>query len=695
LAETTHNETTDVRAAGLSEIPLIWLIGADAAIMAQLSERIQALEGQYDTVVIEEPTRLLAATHPALPVLCCLLESMEAEDTRRAVALLRKLAGAAPILLIDRYEAGFDLMTARKAGAWDHCPIADPALLSARLSQALEVGRQRQELIAAGERLNTAQRRLDVLLSEGQDARARIVDHHIENANAAFARLLGARDVEAVHGGDLLAWVAHADQQALRDALDKTVQETIDTSLVFNLESSSARPRPVRGLLRPATDNAVDIVLRDADDRRLQFAERAMRPPMDGRMALHNVLADTAGRAQEHMLGAIFVAVDEIEMLQSQFGLARSDLLLQEIGLFLLATLRGEDRCFRFGAGEYVLLIERQSTDEIAAAAGRIHAAFAEELFGDELHSVHLSASITHNALTDDAGANDRCLQRIMESAYALRRDGGDACLNCSETVAEPNDAPAVDVWSRRLREALAQDRFSLAYQGITSLAGDSQTYFDVLLRYIDDRGALVRPGEFLAVAEATDLMPEIDRWVTARAIGVIAAQLAGDTEIALFVKLSVATIVAGGAFLRWLNDTIATTEVPRRCLIFSFREDDVRTQARAAKTLATELDAQGFRVALTHFGSTPKAAQMLDDLPASFVKLAPNFAKEIADGEDERLLRAIASTRERKLPLIAEQIEDAHSMARLWQAGVNYVQGHFIQEPDTEALAHSGNHAI
>ena len=33
-------------------------------------------------------------------------------------------------------------------------------------------------------------------------------------------------------------------------------------------------------------------------------------------------------------------------------------------------------------------------------------------------------------------------------------------------------------------------------------------------------------------------------------------------------------------------------------------------------------------------------------------------------------------------------QIEDANSMARLWQAGINYVQGHFIQEPDTEALA-------
>ena len=49
-------------------------------------------------------------------------------------------------------------------------------------------------------------------------------------------------------------------------------------------------------------------------------------------------------------------------------------------------------------------------------------------------------------------------------------------------------------------------------------------------------------------------------------------------------------------------------------------------------------------------------------------------------------------SSASQSIPLIAEQIEDANSMARLWQAGVNYVQGHFIQEPDTEALAHTEN---
>lgn len=695
MAEAIQSKPAPAGKPGLADRPTVWLVGDERDALAHLGQAIQSCNGAPEAITIEDPARLMADARPALPMLCCMLVNATTAEMRNRVSMLHKLAGKAPILLIGRSDTDIDLASARNLGAWDHASMDDHAALVDRLNQALEVGRQRRELMQTAARLNEAQRQLDARLETGDEpARARIVDGQVEDASVAFAALLGHSAIEPVLRTDAAAWLRLADRPAFSDALEQVAQNGAEKSVVCQLQPVGAPARPVRALMRPGASERqdtrpVDIVLREVDSIREQLAERTRKFPLDGRMALHHVLTNALD--SEYLSGLVFVAVDGIEMLQSQFGLARSDLLLQDVGLFLLQTLRGRDRCFRFGAGEFVLLIERETDGEIAATAQRIQLAFADELFGDEFHSANLSATLTHLTLCEDSVENDRRLQRAMESAYELRREGGNVCQDCSETLADGDDQSTIAEWSTRLRDALENDRFSLAYQGITSLGGDSQPYYDILLRYIDDQGTLVRPRQFLVSAERAGLMPDIDRWVTRRAIKVIHDQRVKDVEIALFIKLSIATIVDGGAFLQWLREAMLGQEVPRRCLIFSFREEDVRTQTWASKTLAAGLDAQGFRLALTHFGNQPKADQVLANMPAAFVKLAPSFAQQVAGSDnDERLLQIIASARERKIPLIAEQIEDANSMARLWQAGVNYVQGHFIQEPDTQALNHS-----
>lgn len=678
-------------------------VGRTLAVMAvtarnEVLESVrQALDTRNDPVDVlhcEDPAELGtdgAISGVALIALDC---HENTERAQRELGLVHSLAGSAPVIVLNNGDAGLATAAAVSDGAWDMVAVDDGETLRLRLRQALEIGRVRVELLDAAQRLNQTQRRLDVLLSHGQDARATLVGQSVIDPSAAFARMIGVPDSEAARGIDLLDRVAPHDRERFAEALERVATQHTDVALVFDLTTHLNHRQAVRALLSPGVAERVDeqrlnIVLQSVDSGGHRSADAARGPALDGRMALHSVLSQTATRAKEWILGMVFIGIDEISSLQDQFGLAESDLLLQEVGLYLLQAVRGEDRVFRFGAGEYVMLVERHSANEIEEFAQKLHTTLGEQAFGDERHSASLSASLAYCVLSGPTSQNDTRLQLLMDTVHDLREDGGNGIKKCASGNAQNSESGDENAWVTRLREALSQDRFSLAYQGITSLAGDSQPYFDVLLRYVDDRGALVRPGEFLPAAEQAQMMPDIDRWVVQRAIDVIWQQESQDAHIALFVKLAAPTIENAEAFMAWLNDALQARPIPRENLIFSLREVDVRNHARPARKLSDDLVEAGFRLALSHYGSSPKAIQVLDGLPAHFVKLAPDFARQILGREeDERLTHIIATARERDIPLIAEQIEDANSMARLWQAGVNYVQGHFIQEPNTEALA-------
>ncbi len=632
------------------------------------------------------------------PAVLCLEAGVDDKDSERLLGLATAVSPRAPILILNGQMSDSQRAHWIENGAFDVVALDPPTLLQRRLEQAVAHAVRGAELNQTRKHLSQAQRRLDVLLSQDQEAEVGLTAGITMSANSAFAQLFGFADADTANGIEFSSLVAESDRERVTDAFAQINHEGVDSALIFDAAARNGQVYPVRALLHRG--------ISEDDSQRINLVMRAVESPparetarhgsYDGRLALHRLLASPASRAQEWGAGLIFVAVDEIDELQARVGLAHGDLLLQEAGLFLLQGLRDIDRCFRFGAGEYVLLIERHSEGEIREAAERLHQGLSKEVFGDDTHSASVTVSMAYTVLSGDAAHQDQRLLAVMQKAYALRADGGNACDACVGEQPGGTESVSVRRWAALLKQGLAEDRFSLAYQAITSLAGDSQPYFDVLIRYIDDRGALVRAGEFMPAADQAGMMPDIDRWVTQRAIDVIWQQRAKDMHMALFIKLSSATLAAGTDFTNWLQRTMDSRPFDRSSILFCVREDDLRAQTQSAQTLCEEVTRLGCRVAMTHYGSTPKSLEFLDTIPTSFIKLSPDFARRVLGGEqDERLASVISGAKERGIPLIAEHIEDANSMAHLWQAGVNYVQGHFIQEPDTQALSQDDTRMI
>ncbi|HWY23355.1 MAG TPA: EAL domain-containing protein, partial [Nevskia sp.] len=93
--------------------------------------------------------------------------------------------------------------------------------------------------------------------------------------------------------------------------------------------------------------------------------------------------------------------------------------------------------------------------------------------------------------------------------------------------------------------------------------------------------------------------------------------------------------------------------------------------------------------LAVEHFGIGANSAQLLDHIPANFIKFHPSFTQKFTEKDTQkRLGELVEAAKQRNLKTIVSHVEDAHVMARLWQMGVNFIQGYHVQEPEVVLLA-------
>jgi EAL domain-containing protein (putative c-di-GMP-specific phosphodiesterase class I) len=87
--------------------------------------------------------------------------------------------------------------------------------------------------------------------------------------------------------------------------------------------------------------------------------------------------------------------------------------------------------------------------------------------------------------------------------------------------------------------------------------------------------------------------------------------------------------------------------------------------------------------VALTQFGCALNPFNTLKHLKIDFVKLDPSFSQDLSQADNQEALKTLLSSLHAQAKLtIVPYVESASVLATLWQAGVNYIQGHYLQGP-------------
>jgi EAL domain-containing protein (putative c-di-GMP-specific phosphodiesterase class I) len=239
-------------------------------------------------------------------------------------------------------------------------------------------------------------------------------------------------------------------------------------------------------------------------------------------------------------------------------------------------------------------------------------------------------------------------------------------------------------VWVKHIKAALTENRFHLVQQPIASLSDSALKIFDVAVRMLDTQGREVLPSEFLPAAERNDLMRPIDRWVLGAALAFIAKRQPDQ----LFVRLSRDSAL-DATLMDWLDAQLKATLAEPHRLCLQVAEAVAENHLASMQRLVGDLNKRRVKFALEHFGAGRDSAGLLGTLPVDYLKIDGSLMQGLTgDPKLQQKVRAIVdAATKRNIHTVAERIEDANTMAVVWQLGVQFIQGYFVHAPEEVVL--------
>lgn len=614
-----------------------------------------------------------------------------------SLSALRQLRRRAPQLAVIQRVAPDDpaaVLDALRLGARDGIASDnDEHLLLASLRELGNLA-ERHERRRLEQALAEAEQRCQLLLANAVEAVAYVHDGLHIHVNSAYVELLGYPSAEDLEITPLMDLIAAADQPALREAFRQLRDAPDPLELDCRCVRQDGGTLGVRLRLTPAIyldEPCVQLHLREeraapaAEALEEQLREVRFQDILTGllnRSRMLELLEDALARAR---LGApasfAYLSIDRYPTLLAELGIGAMDELLVVLAERLREHFGTLVTLSRFADDAFTALLPQAADASLDSAFERLLGRQERQPLTLAGRTLAISYSIGVVSLDSHTKSAGNLVDRAHRSARQVAQRGGNACKRYDpqeELAAAANRGNLVAM----VKQALQQNGFRLLFQPVIGLRGGSHEYYEALLRLINPQGEEVSPAEFARTARDSGLSGQIDRWVIHQAMRQLGEHRARGHGTRIFVHLSGATL-GDLELLPWLRETLQAQQLDAEAVIFQLSEEDLLAQPEQALAMAQRLRRQGHPVTLSGFaaGDPPLAALRL--LVPDYVKLSGKLIKDLAQPDhQERLKALVAELSAQNVQTIAPFVESASVLAQLWQVGVHFIQGYYLQEP-------------
>ena len=514
--------------------------------------------------------------------------------------------------------------------------------------------------------------------------------------NSAHKRLYGIDPAAAT--GRTLAQVHGDDYATQHVVLNAKVFETGETVPSFEHEVIAPGSTEEHTLLTtksPLFDEAgrvAEVVTVSLDVTELKRAEAQIR-----HQAGHDALTGLPNRALfkdfvEHALARarranaqvalLLLDLDRFKGVNDAFGLPCGDLLLQAVATRLQTCLRDAGAIARLGGDEFAILqSDVHGPGDARTLARRMIDSFGQP-FDAKGEEVHTSASIGITLFPADGQNADRLLKNAELAMYRAKANGRNG--SCFFAPQMNLVARRTGLLERELRQGFAADQFTVHYQPQRDLRSGRIVAVEALLRWRHPRRGMVRPTEFIGLAEDIGLIGPLTERVLQRACHQHQLwQRAGATGLRLSVNLSPVQFREGGV-VQLIERTLADTGFDPHNLEIELTEGVMLESSDAAMASLRRLRKSGIGFSLDDFGTGYSSLAYVKRLPVQRLKIDQSFVHRLGlDGHDEAIVRAVIDLgHSLELKVTAEGVETAEQLRRLHELGCDEAQGDLISPP-------------
>jgi diguanylate cyclase (GGDEF)-like protein/PAS domain S-box-containing protein len=619
-------------------------------------------------------------------------------DLVSLIKIKQQSAPEMPVVIVREQVDEAVIADAMRSGAQDVVTLANRSRLQSVVSRELRAHRLERALSTTLSSAREYREQLQRFLEGSADAITHVQEGIIVDANRAWLELFGYSGEDALTGTPLMDLFEPETHPALKGALVACLQgKWTDHALKVQALLSDGSSVPLTLTLaranyenEPATRVSIPANNKSADhDLELQLAHAVKNDASTGFLQQRYLLTAIQERCANAMKGGVrqfaYVKPDRFAEIQNAIGVLASEDFIGQLAEALRVEITANDLCGRFGGNGFLILLERGTARDVETWAENLVARISDHGFSFDEKNLVVTVTVGLGLLpatNPDVGA------AIADAVSAARRGrelGGNQMYAVDKSDTDTRVQAYDKIWVKHIKSALMENRFRLVQQPIASLLGEDKGMFDVLVRMLDEQGGEVLPAEFIRAAERNDLMKNIDRWV----IGASMSFAANRKASCIFVRLSKDTIL-DKSVVGWLETQLRSLKIEAKRLCFQVTEEIATQYVRQTTELSESLRKLGFRFALEHFGTGRDPFKLLSGIGMNFIKVDGSLMQGLSTNQlqQQRVKGLVEAAKRKGVETVAERVEDANTMAVLWQLGVEFIQGYFVNAPEDVTMS-------
>ncbi len=411
--------------------------------------------------------------------------------------------------------------------------------------------------------------------------------------------------------------------------------------------------------------------------------QQAMTDELTGaanRRGLYAALDDRFARGDG--FGLALIDLDHFKEVNDSFGHAAGDELLKGVVTRFgqaLQDLQTPHLLARLGGDEFAVLLHDVGTRDAAeACAAALQESLQEPVVLDEA-VLHVQASVGVAVAPEHADCRADMLFAADAAMYAAKTSGEPVNYYCPTTVGDRRKRLEI---AEDLYTALDRDQLTVEYQPIMSADGHLEGA-EALVRWDHPTRGRLSPAEFLDIAERYRLTPSIAARVLDVALSDLGRWRAAGSTMRLSVNVS-ASDLRDEKLVDIVASALLTHGIPPSSLTVEITETAMMRDPETASTVMNALDDLGVQLAVDDYGTGYSSLEYLLKLPINEIKLDRAFSTNLV--EELRSVAIVRSTIDLThalgLRMVAEGVEDEHTLAILQDLGCDLVQGWHLGRP-------------
>lgn len=385
-------------------------------------------------------------------------------------------------------------------------------------------------------------------------------------------------------------------------------------------------------------------------------------------------------KEKQHGLGVLIVGLDRFKEINDTLGHAIGDRVLQLFGERLRYLLRSNDTVARLGSDEFAIMLSDSGQEEATYIARKILEEM-EHPFLIEQINLYVGCSIGVTLYPKTSSSAEELTRHASIAMYAAKRHMS------GYAVYDPKyDTHSVHKLSLAtdLRNAIQSNDLYLEYQPQVSPSGQRLRGMEALLRWNHPLHGLVRPDEFIPIAEQTALIHPLTAWLLENTFAQMAAWRKQQLDCGIVaINISVFNLQST-TLIETLRSQLEKWQIAPEKIMLEITETAMMADPIHAKTTLKQLNDLGVKLAIDDFGTGFSSLAYLKQLPVDELKIDKSFVMNMAEDENDAVIvrSTIDMAHNLGLKVVAEGVETSEVRELLEILNCDLMQGYYISRP-------------